>query len=325
MQVMKRCLMIMLFVIIAKLLTAQVLPAIDVDFPDPTVILANGQYYAYGTNTSRNNSVVNVQVAVSTNLQEWKLLDDAMPQKPLWASSDFWAPHVIYNDELQQYVLFFSARTKDSTKGMGFGVAFSNNPEGPFIAEPQPLLKDTGFVAIDPMVIKDPKTKKYFITWGSGFQPIKIRELHMSMTQFEKGSSEVAIIPVGKDKLYSKLVEGPWIDYHEGFYYLYYSGDNCCGAKANYAVLVARAKNILGPYMRLGEWNNTQNSAILEKDANIVAPGHNSIIRDLTGAKWIAYHGIPVERFTKGKYARFMYLTRIEYKNGWPVVMKKHN
>lgn len=318
----KNYLLIIFLVWEAMVLNAQKQPAMDVDFPDPTVISANGKYYAYATNSGRNGSFINVQVAVSDNLKSWKLLSDAMPQKPAWASSDFWAPHVIYNDKLQQYVLFFSAQTKDTTKGMGIGVAFSKKPEGPYIAEPEALITDTGFVAIDAMVIKDPQTKKYFITWGSGFQPVKIRELHPSMTRFEDGTSEVAVVPVGKDRQYSRLVEGPWIDYDSGFYYLYYSGDNCCGANANYAVLVARAKNIMGPYERLGAWNKTENSVFLEKDTLLQAPGHNSIVKDKLGKKWIAYHAIPADRFKAGRYARLMYLDPIEYKKGWPVIKK---
>jgi len=158
------------------------------------------------------------------------------------------------------------------------------------------------------------------MTWGSGFQPIKIRQLKNTMTGFENSSKTVSVIPVAKDKQYSRLVEGPWIDYHNGFYYLYYSGDNCCGEQANYAVLVARAKSIAGPYTRLGEWNKTGNSVLLERGAHLVAPGHNSIIKDKTGKKWIAYHAIPAEAFKSGRYARLMYLDPVQYKNGWPIV-----
>jgi len=322
MPVKKNYLLLILSVWGTVLLHAQKPPAIDADFPDPTVIAANGKYYAFATNSGRNGKLMNVQVAVSDDLKSWKMLDDAMPQKPAWASSDFWAPHVIYKDVLKQYVLFFSAETKDPEMGKGIGVAFSEKPEGPYIAQAEPLIADTGFVAIDAMVIRDPKTKKYFMTWGSGFQPIKIRELNVSMTRFEDGSSEIAVIPVGKDKQYARLVEGPWIDYYKGFYYLYYSGDNCCGAQANYAVLVARAKKITGPYTRLGDWNKTQNSVFLEKDSLLIAPGHNSIIRDRSGKRWIAYHAIPVDRFKAGKYARLMYLSAIDYKKGWPVIKK---
>jgi Beta-xylosidase len=316
-------LLLIIFITICFSSKAQLKPVLDIDFPDPTVIEANGRYYAFATNTGSGGNYRRVQVAVSDDLQDWKLLGDALPQLPAWASTHFWAPHVLYHEELQRYVLFFSAQSKDTSRQrMGIGVAFSKNPEGPYIPEPEALMIDTGFKTIDPMVMKDPKTQKYYITWGSDFAPIKIRELHSSMTRFADGSSEKVLIPAGKDKAYARLVEAPWIDFQDGFYYLYYSGDNCCGAEANYAVLVARATSITGPYTRLGEWNKTQHSVILEKDQNLMAPGHNSIIQDKSGKKWIVYHAIPMDRFKEGRYARLMYLSPIEYKNGWPVVKK---
>jgi arabinan endo-1,5-alpha-L-arabinosidase len=31
------------------------------------------------------------------------------------------------------------------------------------------------------------------------------------------------------------LVEGAWVTYRAPHYYLFYSGDNCCGPRAHYA------------------------------------------------------------------------------------------
>jgi arabinan endo-1,5-alpha-L-arabinosidase len=41
---------------------------------------------------------------------------------------------------------------------------------------------------------------------------------------------------------YQALVEGAWVQLHRGLYYMYYSGDYCCGPQANYAVMVARCE-----------------------------------------------------------------------------------
>jgi len=81
--------------------------------------------------------------------------------------------------------------------------------------------------------------------------------------------------------------------------------------------MVARANNPLGPFVRLGEFNKTLNSAILEKDSTYLAPGHNSVFTDKKGKKWIAYHAIDRSEKQKG---RVMCINRIKYKNGWPVV-----
>ena len=133
----------------------------------------------------------------------------------------------------------------------------------------------------------------------------------------------------GKDKNYNILIEGACIDMDNGSYYLYYSGDNCCGDKANYAVMVARSKDPFGPFETYGENNGTGSSVILEKDSVWLAPGHNSIIVDDTGNKWIAYHGIwrgkqKLDKVIEGDRGdrRVMNISPIKYQNGWPVVVK---
>ena len=67
---------------------------LDLDFPDPTVINVNGIYYAYATQAHHDGKMINIQVASSKDLFNWKYEGDALPQKPVWASStqDFWAP-----------------------------------------------------------------------------------------------------------------------------------------------------------------------------------------------------------------------------------------
>jgi arabinan endo-1,5-alpha-L-arabinosidase len=129
----------------------------------------------------------------------------------------------------------------------------------------------------------------------------------------------VVAVEAGKDHSYSNLIEGSWLDYDNGTYYLYYSGDNCCGDNANYAVMIAKATSPEGPFTRLGEADKTLNSAILVKDATYTAPGHNSIFTDEKGNRFIAYHAIEIAHKEKG---RVMCISPIKYQNGWPVVTK---
>jgi len=75
-------------------------PVLDADFPDPAVIEApDGFYYAYATQTLRDEQWINIQVARSTDLVHWDHLGDALPDKPAWArqTQDFWAPSVIFD------------------------------------------------------------------------------------------------------------------------------------------------------------------------------------------------------------------------------------
>ncbi|MGY3051988.1 arabinan endo-1,5-alpha-L-arabinosidase [Pedobacter sp. UYEF25] len=296
--------------------------AVNADFPDPTVILYRGVYYAYATQGIINGRMANIQLAKSTDLKKWTVLGDVLPVKPIWAKStqDFWAPHVLFDDENQQFVLFFSAKSDDSKFDKCIGVAFSSKPEGPFVSTERPIVSGPGFENIDPFAIRDKKTHKNYLFWGSGFQPIKVRELSQNWDTFAGGSLAKSLIYPGKQEPYSNLIEGAWVDYFGGFYYLYYSGDNCCGVHANYAVMVARSKNLTGPYSTMAQVNDLKSSVVLKKNANWLAPGHNSIFKDKKGQRWIAYHAILASELTAKLQKRVMCLSRLSYKNGWPVI-----
>lgn len=287
-------------------------PVIDANFADPTVVRFGNYYYAYATQGRSN-----IQGARSTDLQHWEMLPDVLPQKPTWANTHFWAPHVLYDASLKKYVLFYSGESVADSIGKCLGVAFADKPEGPFVDMGTPLVCGSGFINIDPMAIIDPKTKKKLLYWGSDFKPLKVQEMADDWKSFKPGTQPKDLVWAGKESNYTKLIEGSWVDVQDGKYYIYYSGDNCCGDKANYAVLVARANSAFGPFVTLGEANGTGSSVILEKDSTWLAPGHNSIFKDVKGNKWIAYHAIDRKDPKKG---RVMCLKPIQYIKGWPVV-----
>ena len=63
-------------------------PVWNDDFADPTIIrAADGWYYAYGTQTKRHGTIINLQVARSADLVQWDYLGEGLPVKPAWASS----------------------------------------------------------------------------------------------------------------------------------------------------------------------------------------------------------------------------------------------
>ncbi|MFD2163048.1 glycoside hydrolase family 43 protein [Paradesertivirga mongoliensis] len=297
-------------------------PVLNANFPDPTIIRVGDKYFAYATNGGINGKNYNIPVASSTDLQNWNIEGDALPQKPSWATKDFWAPHVLFDKKIDKYVLFYSGEQGENT-GKCIGVAFSDKPEGPFIDKGSPLISGEGFINIDPFAFVDPESGRKLLYWGSGHQPIKVQELNEDWRAFKAGSKPQPLINTDEEKKYDRLVEGAWVDYHKGKYYLYYSGDNCCGENANYAVLVARAKKATGPFRRLGEHNGSGNSVILEKNDSWLALGHNSIFRDKQGKVYIAYHAIPLDKQTnKAKNSdRVMLIRPIKYKDGWPVVI----
>jgi arabinan endo-1,5-alpha-L-arabinosidase len=306
-------------------------PVLDTDFPDPTVLRAsNGFYYVYATQGGGDGAIHNIQVARSSDLVEWERLGDALPVKPAWASQtqDFWAPHVL--EESGRYYLYYSAKPDaaltDSSRGLCLAVATATKPEGPFTDMGQPLQCGPSFVNIDPMAYDDPATGKRLLYWGSGFGPIKVQELAPDRVSFAPGSAPVDLIhPVKTEDPadYQRLVEGAWIILHQGWYYLFYSGDNCCGPNAHYGVMIARSRSATGPFETLASTTGAPNSVILERRGIWIAPGHNSVIEDARGDHWIFYHAVDSRR-PRSKPTddintrRVMLIDRIVWRDGWP-------
>lgn len=302
-------------------------PVFDADFPDPTVIRASdGYFYAYATNTEVDKKLHHIQVARSKDLINWERLADALPERPVWADKTepkFWAPHVTEADG--KYFLYYSADPNTLT-GLCLAVAVSNKPAGPFKDIGKPLKCGESFINIDPMAFDDPKTGKRYLYWGSGFQPIKVQELAADRISFAPGSQPIDLIAPRKTEDlndYQRLVEGAWVIYRKPFYYLFYSGDNCCGERAHYAVMVARSRSATGPFETL-QSTGKPNSVILEKNAEWIAPGHNSVIRDDGGNDWIVYHAInPKNRCLEKSdnpdcaVRRPMLINRLVYRSGW--------
>jgi arabinan endo-1,5-alpha-L-arabinosidase len=303
-------------------------PVLDADFPDPTVIRApDGLYYAYGTQTQRKGKWINIQLARSSDLVHWQHLGEALPAKPSWASStqDFWAPHV--QRAGTRYIMYFSAKpdTSDERHGLCLAVATASSPAGPFVDMGHPLRCGEGFVNIDPMAFDDPATGKHLLYWGSGFEPIKVQELGPDRISFAPGSAPKDLVrPSPNRSAFPVLVEGSWVIRHGRYYYLFYSGDNCCGPKANYAVMAARSKSALGPFETFDHTTGRRHM-VLQETPRWIAPGHNSVVTDRRGQAWIVYHAVdarrPREKATdEANTRRIMLIDRIEWRNGWPKI-----
>jgi arabinan endo-1,5-alpha-L-arabinosidase len=295
-------------------------PVYNKDFADPTVIkAANGYYYGYATNRYVNDKNVNIQVIKSKNLVDWEIIGDAMPTKPTRADKDFWAPHVLYDSAKKLYFLYYSGES-NTKEGKCLGVATSSSAAGPFIDKGEPLIRGEGFVNIDPMAFDDPVSGKKLLYWGSGFKAIKVRELAADRLSFKEGTiARDLVYPIINDspENYQNLVEGAWVSFHESYYYLYFSGDNCCGDMAHYVVMVARSNSPTGPFEIYTDISKKEESAILYKNNKWIALGHNSVITDSENQEWIVYHAIDAENRNKG---RVMLIDKINYSEGWPVI-----
>lgn len=301
-------------------------PVLGRDFPDPAVLQGpDGTYYAYATETLIDGEFTNIQVATSEDLVDWTWGGDAFPAGVDWAAEgrSYWAPHVVYAPEQDRYIMYFSAH-HDQKGAKCMATATADDPLGPFTHDGEPLLCGDGFETIDPMAFDDPESGKHYLYWGSHGEPIRVRELADSRTEFKAGTEATAVVHPDPDEPYGGLIEGAWAVHRDSTYYLFFSGDNCCGENAHYAVMVARADSPTGPFTTLGDARGTNQSTILTGNDTWKAPGHNSVVRDADSTDWMVYHAINRDQPTRPTGTgvrwdrRVMLIDRIVYESGWP-------
>ncbi|MBN2064661.1 MAG: family 43 glycosylhydrolase, partial [Sedimentisphaerales bacterium] len=300
------------------------------EFPDPTVIrLPDGTFYAYATGGNLNGKRCNIRILKSNDLVNWQAVGDAVPQLGKYnsISKRNWAPHVTaYNGK---YYLYYSTNmdyaSEKNEQAMAVAVAVAEHPAGPFITTDQPLVSGPGFEHIDPMLFIDSKTNKKYLYWGSQSRPVHVREMADDLISFMPGSKTIDVLACSGDISYENLLEGPWVIEKFGKYYLFVSGNNCCGMEANYAVMVARSDSPLGPFVKMADELGTPDSICLIRNDRWFAPGHNSVITDMAGDQWLVYHAYDFNKKTtdpdgKEKLAgREMLIDKIIWQDQWPV------
>lgn len=297
----------------------------------------DGWYYLVGSESEYSFSPYHaLPIFRSRDLVNWTYLSDVFPDRasyPSWAEDsvtdkiDFWAPDIHFVNG-KVYVYFGATQKSDPavpTNNKAIGVAVADSPTGPFTAAASPMIIGADFRAIDEQVFTDTDGSRY-IYWGSEFYPILAQRLSadgMSVTgpvtqvlPSHQGSSyifDTATTPAQPNL--ENLIEGAWVMKRGSWYYLFYSGPNCCGPGANYTVAVARSTSPLGPFDKL------TTNPILRGNEKVLAPGHNAIATDDAGTDWMVYHAMDAVANPLGDASRRnLSIDRIEWRNGWPIV-----
>lgn len=266
---------------------------------DPSAHVFNGRIYVYpshdtatGTPENDNGDHFNMMDyhILSMDSVGGKVTDHgvALHIKDIpWAGRQLWAPDVAFANNT--YYLYFPLKDKQDV--FRIGVATSNKPEGPFVAEKEPI---KGSYSIDPAVFKDDNGSYYMYfggIWGGQLQrwnnnqydsAAKLRQpeeqailprvarLTADMKSFAEPVKEIKIVD-SKGNLFKekdndkRFFEAAWMHKYNGKYYFTYStGDthNLC-----YAI----GDNPYGPFTYQGVllepvegWTN--HHSIIEKD-----------------------------------------------------------
>jgi arabinan endo-1,5-alpha-L-arabinosidase len=152
---------------IEPLLTQPLSPQIRYGYGDPAVLRiadswqfgCSGTYYLLVTS---NDAPDAFPILCSRDLRQWEQVGFVFPQghKPAWTldgedRSDYWAPEL--HRVRDEYIVVFSSRSKDGGE-LAIGVARSQTPRGPFVADERPLLEHG---VIDPHLLVEPDGSAY--------------------------------------------------------------------------------------------------------------------------------------------------------------------
>lgn len=186
-----------------------------------------------------------------------------------WAKRQLWAPDAA--EKNGKYYFYFPAKDHDDV--FHIGVAVGDNPEGPFVAQPD-FMK--GSFSIDPAVFFDKKSGDYFMyfggLWGGQLQRYKtgsyvkddgepaddapalcpkVAKLTDDMLEFAEPPKDILILdksgnPIPAGDHNRRFFEAAWLHEYNGKYYFSYSTGN------THLLCYAIGDNPYGPFTYAG-------------------------------------------------------------------------
>lgn len=236
-------------------------PVIHGDLPDPSVIRVGDTYYATGTSSEWAPWYPMYQ---SSDLVNWKQTGHVFTQLPEWTCGSFWAPELFAHKD--KFYMYYTARRKSDRQSY-IGVATSSRPDGEY-TDHGPIIIH-GNEAIDAFVWED--NGDLYISWkayGLAKRPIELIASKLSDDGLRLEGEPFTIL---RDDEQIGM-EGQCLFKKDGYYYLIYSVRGCCGPKSDYAVHVARSKEMRGPYEKYSE------NPILSSGRNVLSCGHGTLV-----------------------------------------------
>lgn len=278
------------------------------DFPDPSVVRIGPEYWAAGTAGTKQRFP---PILRSTDLVNWTLAGSIFNRAPEWTDgSRYWAPELARQGD--SYLAYYSARRRSG--GMCVGVAISGNPIGPYADRGPLVCQDAG--SIDPSVVRN-NAGWPFLVWKEDrnsqgvttviwLQPLSQNGLQLT------GVRRKILTATGRG-WEDRIIEGPQIIRRKGWNYLFYSGNLCCGPNCEYAMGVARARGLYGP------WRRWKRNPILDSGDRWLCPGHGSLAQSPNGRWWMLYHAYnAVGTISPG---RSLLLDPVQWtRDAWPLV-----
>ena len=273
-------------------------PVIDSNFADPEVLLVNGVYHAYATNSGGDN----IQHETSTDLVHWTARPDVAPVLGDWVGECSFAPggptdHCVWAPEVTAvpggYALYYTARDNLAPRQC-IGLSFSTSPDGPFVpVGSDPLVCPDGQRgtadlggAIDASTYQE--NGQLYLLWKADGNccrlpaTIFIQPLSSDGRTLTGPPTEL----IRNDQRFEgAVVEAPTLVKHDGTYYLFYSANDFGGG--NYRTGYATSSTINGPYVK----SDTELMTTDLFHGTVIGPGGQDVVTNSDGSTSIVFHG----------------------------------
>jgi beta-xylosidase len=248
------------------------------DYPDPSVIRVGRDFYATATSSEW---APEYPILHSRDLVNWQIVGTVFPRRPEWSVGNYWAPE-IWQENGKIYI-FYTARKK-TDRCASPSLLPINQPDLIRIMARSNVKKSARL------------TLSRFATRTANFFSRGKKTATASVNRRRSGrrnSIRVAGGLSGKrqeimrndpETWEGNLVEGQFIMRKDGWFYMFYAANACCGRGCNYAMGVARSKTLLG------KWEKYNENPILKGNENFNCPGHGSVVTLENGRTFMMYH-----------------------------------
>ena len=282
-------------------------PIVPGDHPDPTIIRFGATYWT--ASTSGDWAPV-FALYRSTDLHHWTAEGSIFPHAPAWAEGRFWAPEMVVDHG--RILAYYVARERGGP--LCIAVATAVQPEGPYTDHGPILCQQDG--SIDPSCARN-KHGEPFLIWkedgNSQHMPTTIWAQPLTSDLLHVTGEKTQLLANDPASWEGGVVEAPYIMQHADRFYLFYAGNACCGVDCNYAVGVARADHLLGP------WTRDPANPIIRPNDLWRCPGHGTAVETPAGKDLFIYHAYPV--VGNVYLGRESILDSITWTaDGWPVI-----
>lgn len=281
-------------------------PVIAGDFADPSVIRVGDTYYAAGTSSEWGPAY---PIYTSKDLVNWEYIGPIFSKLPSWTMGSYWAPELHYRKGT--YYVYYTARRR-SDQHSYIGVASTTDIRKGF-TDHGCLIEWTN-EAIDAFVIED--AGKLYITWKAyGLDKgkrIAILGRELTPDGLKVTGDVFTLLQADPSSWEAGGAEGQALFKRGKYFYMTYSGNNCCGRDCNYQVGLARAERLQGP------WEKYAGNPVLVSGDTWKCPGHGTVVTTPDNRYFYMHHAYHATDFTfVGRQGVLSELVWNE-QTGWP-------